>query len=464
MAMYHRPEQSSNLILQDQQIYGSSREAVLNRNLVLNTATLPTTHYSHRLGDKQFQISNHLGNVLSTFSDHLKKDNGGSGSTVLAYKPIILSVSTYSSFGAPLEDGSTNWSNESYRYGFNGMEKDDEMKGAGNSYDFGARIYDPRLGYFLSIDPLTRKYASQSPYVYAANSPLRYIDLHGMGPADAAKSGMSAAVAAASNKSGQASNSGSGNANAKQPKSATQWVKTIATTANQKSQTASNNTASNNTSSNNTSSNNNASNKTTSNATTSQSLSQRVTNIVTENTPTGTSSSASNNTNVALTGNETPAQSNTMPWTGETTSASVTTFAWDFKLLEPLGGVSVQSTTTTVVDGETGVFNYNKTTNEKGEISHDVSLNTPISSTTIGTNGSGLNVSQTYFGYGGSQGIGITENYSLEVSFGLIWPNENGSSQETSVSFRANPVVVASIVFAPYAGGLGASLARLVTR
>ncbi len=30
-----------------------------------------------------------------------------------------------------------------YRYGFNGMEKDDELKGNGNSYDFGARIYDP---------------------------------------------------------------------------------------------------------------------------------------------------------------------------------------------------------------------------------------------------------------------------------------------------------------------------------
>jgi hypothetical protein len=34
-----------------------------------------------------------------------------------------------------------------YRYGFNGMEKDDEVKnGKGNSYDFGARMYDSRLG------------------------------------------------------------------------------------------------------------------------------------------------------------------------------------------------------------------------------------------------------------------------------------------------------------------------------
>jgi len=41
----------------------------------------------------------------------------------------------------------------SYRFGFNGQEKDDELKGEGNSYDFGARIYNPRLGIFLSPDP-----------------------------------------------------------------------------------------------------------------------------------------------------------------------------------------------------------------------------------------------------------------------------------------------------------------------
>ena len=40
-----------------------------------------------------------------------------------------------------------------YRYGFNGMEKDDEIEGEGNSYDFGARTYDPRIGRFKRIDP-----------------------------------------------------------------------------------------------------------------------------------------------------------------------------------------------------------------------------------------------------------------------------------------------------------------------
>lgn len=55
-----------------------------------------------------------------------------------------------------------NFSDEGYRYGFQGQEKDDEIKGEGNSYDFGARMYDPRVGRCLSYDPKTT--ARESPY------------------------------------------------------------------------------------------------------------------------------------------------------------------------------------------------------------------------------------------------------------------------------------------------------------
>ena len=55
-----------------------------------------------------------------------------------------------------------------YTYGFNGMERDEEIKGAGNSYDFGARMQDPRLGRWLSIDPLAAKYPAFSPYSFVA--------------------------------------------------------------------------------------------------------------------------------------------------------------------------------------------------------------------------------------------------------------------------------------------------------
>lgn len=66
-----------------------------------------------------------------------------------------------------------------YRYGFNGMENDNEIKGEGNSVDFGARMYDPRLGRWQALDPLAAKYPSMSPYNFVGNSPIMFIDPDG---------------------------------------------------------------------------------------------------------------------------------------------------------------------------------------------------------------------------------------------------------------------------------------------
>lgn len=69
---------------------------------------------------------------------------------------------------------------DKYRFGFNGKEKDNEMKGVGNSLDFGARIYDSRLGRFLNIDPLSVKFAWYSPFLFAGNKPITHIDVNGL--------------------------------------------------------------------------------------------------------------------------------------------------------------------------------------------------------------------------------------------------------------------------------------------
>jgi RHS repeat-associated protein len=66
-----------------------------------------------------------------------------------------------------------------YRYGFNGKENDSEVKGEGNQQDYGMRIYDPRLGKFLSVDPLTKEYPWNSTYAFAENDVVRSIDLEG---------------------------------------------------------------------------------------------------------------------------------------------------------------------------------------------------------------------------------------------------------------------------------------------
>jgi RHS repeat-associated protein len=66
-----------------------------------------------------------------------------------------------------------------YRYGFNGKEKDNEVKGDDNSYDFGARMYDPRVGRWFAPDKMEKKYADLSPYNFVNNNPILFIDYDG---------------------------------------------------------------------------------------------------------------------------------------------------------------------------------------------------------------------------------------------------------------------------------------------
>jgi RHS repeat-associated protein len=69
-----------------------------------------------------------------------------------------------------------------YRYSFNGKENDNEVKGEGNQLDYGMRIYDPRLGKFLSVDPFSKNYPMLTPYQFAGNSPIAFVDLDGREP------------------------------------------------------------------------------------------------------------------------------------------------------------------------------------------------------------------------------------------------------------------------------------------
>lgn len=72
---------------------------------------------------------------------------------------------------------------ESYRYGFNGKESDnDGLGGGGSTYDYGFRIYNPGIARFLSEDPLTASYPFYSPYQFAGNLPIWAIDLDGQEP------------------------------------------------------------------------------------------------------------------------------------------------------------------------------------------------------------------------------------------------------------------------------------------
>jgi RHS repeat-associated protein len=67
-----------------------------------------------------------------------------------------------------------------YRYGFNGMEKDNEISGEGNLYTTEFRQYDSRIGRWFALDPLMADYSWQSPYVAFNNNPIFYRDPTGL--------------------------------------------------------------------------------------------------------------------------------------------------------------------------------------------------------------------------------------------------------------------------------------------
>ncbi|MCU0423895.1 MAG: hypothetical protein MUC81_13905, partial [Bacteroidia bacterium] len=186
-------EFTRTLKLNDWQLYGSSRLGVYNAdttltnitftingidsngnfevNQVISQTSVSVNHYDiqHELAYKQFELTNHLGNVLATVLDR-KTNNTADVVTAQHYYPFGSVMSSYKAeeFG--------------YRYGFNGKEKKDEIYGIGNTYDYGARIYDSRLGRFMSIDPEFYLLPSISPFSHAINSPLMFIDKEGKFP------------------------------------------------------------------------------------------------------------------------------------------------------------------------------------------------------------------------------------------------------------------------------------------
>jgi len=111
--------------------------------------------------------------VTSTSSEknYFLKDHLGSIKVIVNEDGSLSSYTDYDPFGLEL----TGRSDSEERYKFTGKERDEET-----SYDyFGARYYDSSIGRWLQVDPLADKYLNISVYVYALNSPLKFIDPKG---------------------------------------------------------------------------------------------------------------------------------------------------------------------------------------------------------------------------------------------------------------------------------------------
>lgn len=134
-------------------------------------------NYSKTAGEKAYELVSHLGNVHMVISDRKVSVEDGSSGNVAYFVSDVISTNDVYPFGSPMPGRSFGKS----RYGFNGKEMDDEVySSTGTSYDYGFRIYNPRLGRFLSVDPLTDKFPMLTPYQFASNTPIWAIDLDGL--------------------------------------------------------------------------------------------------------------------------------------------------------------------------------------------------------------------------------------------------------------------------------------------
>lgn len=158
-----------NTLLTELPIYGSSRLGTYNIHLDLKQ-TNDINELTYFRGSKQYELTNHVGNLLATVSDRRVPLNG-------VWTPDIITAQDYYPFGSIMPGRSFNA--EKYRYGITGKEMDNEIKGFGDTYDFGARFYNPRIGKWISVDPSQLKYPSFSPYNYCVGNPLKYFDPNG---------------------------------------------------------------------------------------------------------------------------------------------------------------------------------------------------------------------------------------------------------------------------------------------
>jgi RHS repeat-associated protein len=150
-----------------------------------------TMRGSDIVGQKRYELSNHLNNVLEVISDRKwAKDDGiynlATGAQTSStpdgladyYLPVIVAYTDYDPYGTAQTGRKGGISD--YRYGFQGQEMDDEIKGEGNSINYEYRMHDPRLGRFFAVDPLAAEYPWYTPYQFSGNKLIDHVELEGL--------------------------------------------------------------------------------------------------------------------------------------------------------------------------------------------------------------------------------------------------------------------------------------------
>ncbi|MBX7180778.1 MAG: hypothetical protein K1X82_01605 [Bacteroidia bacterium] len=126
------------------------------------------------LGFRNYELTNHLGNVLAVISDRKYGEDADTDGQLELFNPNVLSETDYYAFGSEVKERSVSGG---YKFGFNGQMKDDEIYGVGNANTAMFWEYDTRLGRRWNLDPEPRFGISE--YSAMGLNPINLIDPNG---------------------------------------------------------------------------------------------------------------------------------------------------------------------------------------------------------------------------------------------------------------------------------------------
>jgi hypothetical protein len=182
MCHYIKYKDSANRIMfvsEEHSLYGSSRVGVDSRRDTLymagnyHPAWMDSGKFYRALGLKNYELSNHLGNVLVTVSDKpIHKEISGN----IYFEAEITTINDYYPFGSSLNTRSFS-TGSGFRFGFNTQEKDKEIYNNYETYTATFWEYDGRLGRRWNVDPVV--IYQESVFSCFSNNPIYFVDVLG---------------------------------------------------------------------------------------------------------------------------------------------------------------------------------------------------------------------------------------------------------------------------------------------